>query len=87
MKNNTLKINANDNVVIATQDIGKDEFVIAGGSRLFSALEAVAAGHKIALYEINKDENVIRYGEPIVMAVEKIQPGQWIHTHNTKPIS
>ena len=50
MKNSALKINVNDNVVIATQDIGNDGFVIAGKSRLFSALEAVAAGHKIALY-------------------------------------
>jgi len=87
MKNNALKINANDNVVIATRDIGKDESVISGGSRLFSALETVDSGHKIALHEINKDENIIRYGEPIVKAVEKIQPGQWIHTHNTRPIS
>lgn len=87
MKNNALKINENDNVIIATRDIGKDDPVIAGGSLLFSARDAVAAGHKIALYEIKTGENVVRYGEPIVKAIEKIMPGQWIHTHNTKPIS
>lgn len=87
MKNNVLKINGKDNVVIATQDIGKDEPVIAGGVRLFAAAEAVGAGHKIALVEINSGENVVRYGEPIVAAVVRIRPGQWIHTHNTKPIS
>ena len=87
MDDNALKINEKDNVIIATRDIAEDESVITGGSRLFPAAEAVAAGHKIALVAIPVGENVIRYGEPIVCAVEPIHPGQWVHTHNTKPIS
>ncbi len=87
MKNNALKINEKDNVVIATQDIGKGEPVIAGGRRLFTAEEEVAAGHKIALVEIKEGDTVLRYGEPIVTATQQIRPGQWVHTHNTKTIS
>ena len=86
MKDNALKINENDNVVIAIRDIGQDEAVTTAGSRLFLSCEAVSAGHKIALKEIMAGENVVRYGEPILQAVVRIDPGQWIHTHNTKPI-
>lgn len=84
---NALKINENDNVVIATRDIGEGEPVIVGGERLFTVPAAVAAGHKIALVEIRAGENVVRYGEPIVRAVMTLCPGEWVHTHNTKPIS
>ncbi|MFO7965053.1 MAG: UxaA family hydrolase [Desulfobacterales bacterium] len=87
MKNNALHINGCDNVVIATRDIAKNDLVVAGGKQLFYAAEAVGAGHKIALIEIDAGDHVIRYGEPIVKALEKIYPGQWIHTHNTRPIS
>ena len=87
MKSNALKINEKDNVVIATQDIGEDESVVVDGMQLFPAVDAVVAGHKIARVDIGRGENIFRYGEPIVVAVEAIRCGQWIHTHNTKPIS
>jgi altronate hydrolase len=87
MKNNAIKIHKNDNVVIATRDIRKDEAVISEEKQIFLAVEGVLSGHKIALNEIKAGENVIRYGEPIVKAIVKIEPGQWIHTHNTQPIT
>jgi hypothetical protein len=86
LKNNALKINEKDNVVIATQPVKKGEPVVVNGKRLFEAAEDVDAGHKIALIEIAEGESIFRYGEPIVEATRKIRPGEWTHVHNTRPI-
>jgi hypothetical protein len=87
MKNNAVKTKQKDNVIIAIRDIEKDEPVIIEGNRLFTATEKVTSGHKIALSEIHKGEPILRYGEPIAKAIEPIHPGQWVHTHNTRPIT
>jgi altronate hydrolase len=86
LKNNALKINEKDNVVIATEQVKKGEPVIVNGKSLFSAAEDIEAGHKIALVEIAEGQAVYRYGEPIVQATRKILQGEWTHVHNTKPI-
>ncbi len=86
MKNNALKINENDNVVIATRLVKKGEAVVVDGERLFEAAEDVEAGHKIALAPIAAGAHVYRYGEPIVEAKLAIERGEWVHVHNTQPI-
>ncbi len=86
MKNNALKINDNDNVVIVTHDIKKGDPVVVGGERLLDALDDVEAGHKIALAPMAVGEKVFRYGEPIIEATLAIERGQWVHVHNTQPI-
>lgn len=86
MKNNSLKINEKDNVVIATHDIEKGAAVVVEGERLFDTVKDVEAGHKIALAPIAEGEKVYRYGEPIVEATRSIQKGEWVHVHNTQPI-
>ena len=87
MKSNALKTNESDNVAIATQFVGKGEPVIVGGKRLFEAAEDIEAGHKIALEPIEAGQKAVRYGEPIVEATRAIGPGDWVHVHNTQPIS
>jgi len=84
--NNAVKIHENDNVVIATRNIGSGEAVVVDGKKLLDAAEDVEAGHKIALTSIGVGEVVYRYGEPIVEATEAITKGQWVHVHNTQPI-
>jgi altronate hydrolase len=46
------------------------------------ALDAIPAGHKVALREIEAGEQVIRYGNSIGRASAKIGEGERVHTHN-----
>ncbi len=88
MKTNALKINANDNVVIATTSIAKGEQVIVKGvlEQPLMAVEDVEAGHKIALLPIPAGGKVFRYGEPILETTRDIARGEWVHVHNAQPI-
>lgn len=72
-----IKINENDNVIVALQDIAEGA-VIEG----VTAREQIPAGHKMALCDIGKGEAVIKYGYRIGNAKEDIKAGSWIHTHN-----
>lgn len=86
MRNNVLKINEKDNVVIAIIDIKKGEAILINGKHLFDATENIAAGHKIAMQPFQPEEKVFRYGEAIVKATHAIEKGAWVHVHNTEPI-
>jgi len=86
MKDNALKVNPRDNVVIAIRQITKGEDVVVDGVKLLSAAEDVAASHKIALTDIKAGGVILRYGEPIVQARDDIGKGRWVHVHNTQPI-
>ena len=86
MKSNALKIDAKDNVVIATRPIGKDEAVVVNGEAVCDAAEDIALGHKVALAAVSSGEAVLRYGEAIVRATRDISRGEWVHVHNTQPI-
>ena len=86
MKNNALKMNQDDNVVIAVQPVRKGSLVIVNEQRLFNTVEDIDLGHKIALVPIASGEKVFRYGEPIVEATRDIKQGEWVHVHNTQPI-
>ncbi|MBQ3898232.1 MAG: altronate dehydratase [Lachnospiraceae bacterium] len=72
-----IKINENDNVVVALSDITPG-MTLEG----VSAVSEIPAGHKMALKDIQKGEPVIKYGYRIGNAKEDIKAGEWIHTHN-----
>ncbi len=74
-----IKLNDNDNVVVAIADISKGE-VIYG----VTAAEDIVRGHKMAICDIAENENVIKYGYPIGHATTPISKGQWVHSHNIK---
>lgn len=78
-----IKVNENDNLVVALTDLVKDEVIDIDGKEI-KLKEDVKRGHKIAIEEIKVDENVVKYGFPIGHATEGILEGQWIHTQNTK---
>ncbi|RJP72455.1 MAG: altronate hydrolase [Candidatus Abyssobacteria bacterium SURF_17] len=86
MGNNAFKINARDNIVVATQPIKKGEAVVVDGEPLIDAVEDIAAGYKVAIVEVAEGKKVYCYGEPIVEATRTIRPGEWTHVHNTRPI-
>ncbi|MDD3224436.1 MAG: UxaA family hydrolase, partial [Clostridium sp.] len=78
---NTIKINENDNVVVALKDFKKSDKI---ENDTVTVLEEVKRGHKIAIRNIWEGENIVKYGFPIGHAICDIKKGQWVHTHNIK---
>ena len=82
-----LKINDNDNVVVALNTIPAGEKItvsVGDGSKTVTAREEIPAGHKMAIFDIPEGGEVIKYGYRIGNAKENITEGSWIHTHNVK---
>lgn len=92
-----LRIDPRDNVAVALEDIvAGAELSICGsgpggqGGGLAAscpevrlvALEAVKAGHKLALSDIPAGGDVVKYGRRIGRATAAIAPGSWVHSHN-----
>ncbi|MCD7836870.1 MAG: altronate dehydratase family protein [Lachnospiraceae bacterium] len=80
-----LKINDNDNVVVALNTIPAGTTISVegdGGVKQVTSLEEIPAGHKMAIYDIPAGGEVIKYGYRIGTAKEDIREGGWIHTHN-----
>ena len=77
--NNCIKINNNDNVVVALCNISAGDDVCG-----IKAAEAIDRGHKMALVDIPEGANIVKYGYPIGHATKDIKAGEWIHTHNLK---
>ncbi len=78
-----LKINDNDNVVVALNTLPAGTS-ISVGAKTVTALEEIPAGHKMAICDIPEGGEVIKYGYRIGNAKEAIKEGGWIHTHNVK---
>lgn len=78
-----IKINPQDNVAVALQDLSADSQVELDGL-ILPIKSAVARGHKIALQPIASGELVIKYGYPIGHATQPIASGEHVHVHNTK---
>lgn len=76
---NAVKINAADNVAVATAGLDKS-------SIYFDVVlkENVLKGHKFALVNIKKGDDVIKYGSSIGKATVNIAAGENVHTHNLK---
>lgn len=77
--NNCIKINNNDNVVVALCNISAGDDVCG-----IKAAEAIDRGHKMALVDIPEGSDIVKYGYPIGHATKDIKAGEWIHTHNLK---
>lgn len=59
---------------------------VPGGPEL-EVLDAVPAGHKLAVAEIPAGTVVTKYGQPIGVATTAVHPGQHVHTHNLVSLS
>ncbi|MBO4981407.1 MAG: altronate dehydratase [Lachnospiraceae bacterium] len=82
-----LKINENDNVVVALNTIPAGTEIAVEtpeGTKNVTSLEEIPAGHKMAVCDIPEGGEVIKYGYRIGNAKEAIKAGNWIHTHNVK---
>ena len=84
---NFLKINDNDNVIVALNTIPAGEKVsvpASEGTEEITALEEIPAGHKMAVRDIPAGGEVIKYGYRIGNTKEEVKAGAWIHTHNVR---
>lgn len=77
--NNVIKINDNDNVIVAIDNISAGTEILG-----VAAKENIDSGHKMTLVDIKEGENIVKYGYPIGHATKDILKGEWIHTHNLK---
>ena len=78
-----IKINENDNVIVAIKELAEGEKVTVDGKE-YTAAETIPAGHKMAICDIPQGGDVIKYGVRIGNAKENIKAGQWVHVHNIK---
>lgn len=75
----TIRLSAEDNVVVARRNIAEDSLVAAEG---VTALQAVPQGHKLATREIAQGAAIRKYDQIIGFATRPIAPGEHVHEQN-----
>jgi altronate hydrolase len=78
----TLRLHAEDNVVIAMHDLDPGPYALTAGGTL-DITDAVPRGHKVTVAHVAEGDPVRKYGQVIGFASEAIAPGRHVHTHNT----
>lgn len=81
MKNKYLKLNPEDNLMVALLDLKKGEKVLVDGEE-FELVDDINAKHKFTTEAIPKGEKAIMYGVLVGHAVQDIPKGGLIHTFN-----
>jgi altronate hydrolase len=74
-----IRLNANDDVVIATKPLPPGTVI---AEENITCIDAIAPGHKLATHDISKNQPIKRYGQIIGFASQAIRAGQHVHTHN-----
>lgn len=74
-----IRLQADDNVVIALRDLEAGETVEGLNDPL---VQAIPRGHKIATALIAAGDHIYRYGQIIGQAKTDIKPGEHVHVHN-----
>jgi len=80
-ENSAIHLHPTDNVAVARVPIAAGTDLVIEGMPV-RTVDAIPAGHKVALWDIAQGEVVERYGQVIGRAVQPIGAGQHIHTHN-----
>jgi altronate dehydratase small subunit len=57
-----------------------------GSTASVTALGDAPIYHKIAIADVPKGQYVYKYGEKIGVASQDIHKGDYVHTHNLKPV-
>ena len=86
MKNKILKVQPKDNVLVALQDLKKDEIIIFENSSTV-LLEDIPAKHKFYLTEMKPGDAVIMYGVLVGKIQTHVWPGMRMSTQNLKHAS
>jgi len=80
-ENSAIHLHPSDNVAIARVPLAAGAELRIDDQRLVT-LDAIPAGHKVALRTIQPGEMLLRYGQAIGRASRLIEPGRHVHTHN-----
>src|SRR5258707_3030459 len=80
-ENSAIHLHPTDNVAVARVPIPAGADLVIEGMPV-RTIDAIPAGHKVALWDIAPGEVVERYGQMIGRAKQPIASGQHIHTHN-----
>jgi altronate hydrolase len=80
-ENSAIHLHPTDTVAVARVPIAAGTELVVDGIRLLT-LDAIPAGHKVALRGIRSGEMVVRYGQAIGRASAAIEAGRHVHTHN-----
>ncbi|MFO1050039.1 MAG: altronate dehydratase family protein [Geminicoccaceae bacterium] len=75
----TVRLNPNDNVVVARVDILPGTELAGEG---LAATQRIPAGHKVATRPIPLNEPIRKFDQIIGFATKDIAPGEHIHVHN-----
>jgi altronate hydrolase len=73
-----LRLNTEDNVVIAVDEIRVGD----QPNNAPAALARVPKGHKMATTGIESGAPILKFGQIIGFASKAIEPGEWVHEHN-----
>jgi altronate dehydratase len=79
--NPLLRLSRRDNVAVARASLEAGAVIRFDGGEL-QLLDAIPAGHKVAVADISEGATVYKYGEDIGTARRPIRRGEWVHTHN-----
>ena len=79
--NSAIHLHPTDNVAVARVPLPAGTELVVEGIPL-RTVDAIPAGHKVALWDIAPGEVVERYGQVIGRAREEIAAGRHVHTHN-----
>jgi altronate hydrolase len=74
-----------DSVAIARVDVAAGTKLRLVGGELLELLDAIPAGHKLALRPAAVGESLLRYGQHIGVVHSAIRAGEHVHTHNLGP--
>jgi altronate hydrolase len=81
-----LRLNDNDNVVIALKPLSQGE-IVKTNELTIVIRSTIPVGHKVSINRISKGEPVIKFGQIIGYTSEDIQPGEHVHIQNvTDPV-
>lgn len=81
-----IRINANDNVAVATRELARGESVRTADGDEVVTTARVPFAWKVAVREMLPGADIVKYGEKIGTASQRILPGDPVHTHNTVPL-
>ncbi len=83
MKNNVLKINEQDNVLVALQDLDKGSMVTHAGMDIMLQ-EIIPAKHKFYINDMQPGEEVMMYGVLVGKVQQPVKAGSRMSTENLK---
>ena len=75
----TVRLDPNDNVVVALDEIGEGQHVL--GEDVVATV-TIPAGHKMATVSIESGAPIRKFGQTIGFATGEITPGAQVHVHN-----